>query len=137
MKLINYVFYRISDAYINKWNDKRGHINGAGIITFIEVLNISSLLIIKEIVSPQFYQLYMKPLKGLNYLHSWTTIPALLLVAFNLRLFNKKKYNSLVEVWANEDKNLRKKRGWLIVGYIVLSVFLMVFLSIYLEHHHL
>ena len=135
MKLLNYVYYRIVDAYVNKWNDKRGYIHGAGIITFIEVTNIISMLLIKEIVSPQFYQLYMKPLKGLNYLHSWTTIPILLLFAFNLMLFNKNKYNSLVEIWANEDKNLRKKRGWAIVGCIVLSFFMMVFLTIYHAHH--
>lgn len=102
MRFFNYVFYRISDAYINKWHDKQGYIFGAGIVTFMQIANISSLLLIKEIISPQFYQSYMKPLRYYIRTHSWPIIPYLLLLVFNQMLFNKKKYNSLVELWANE-----------------------------------
>lgn len=135
MKLIDYIFYRISDAYIKKWKDKQGYIHGGGIITFVEIMNIGSLLLIMGILSSQFYQLYFEPLKEHNFLHSWTAIPVLLLFVFNALFFNKKRYNNLVDVWADEDKYLRKKRGWLIVGYIVLSLFMTVFLGIYLNHH--
>jgi hypothetical protein len=130
MQTINYLFYRISDAYIRKWKDQNGYIHGAGIVLLMEILHIGSLLFIIAIFSKQFERIYFGSLKALAWYQSWTTIVILVLFIANITLFDKKKYALLSEYWKNEEPSLKKYRGRLVLLYILFNLLITIGLDI-------
>ena len=106
MKFFYYCFYRISRAYEKLETD--AHLTGNIIVAMCFSFNVLAL----TSVSLSFAE------KGL-------TIPIIATViiffsVLNLFIMNKKKYLQLSERWQNEKH--KKLKGWLVVGYIVLSL---------------
>ncbi len=135
IKIIDYLFYRVSYVYIEKYKDKQGYILGGGLVTLMEIMHIGAVVIFIGIFSRRFNITYFEPLRDVNYLHSWTTIPALVHFGFNALFLNKRRYTKLAAYWTNEEKIIRKKRGYLIVLYIIANLSVTIGLGIYLNHH--
>jgi hypothetical protein len=136
IKIIDYLFYRISYPYIEKYKDKQGHIYGVGVVAVMQLMHIYTILLIVALISKNFDIAFFEASRNVNYIHSWKTIPTLIVVLLNALYLNKKRYNELNTYWANENKQKRHKRGWLISVYIFSNILLTVTLAIYRSHLH-
>ena len=58
-----------------------------------------------------------------------------LLIGLNFQRYNKvKPYEKLKDSWKNEQKELKKKMGWFIVLYIIISVLLPI-AYVFIKHN--
>lgn len=131
---MDYIFYRISYIYIEKYKDNQGYIYSVGIIVLMQLMHIYTVLLIFALNSESFNSAFFEASKNVNYLYSWKTIPILIVLFCNGLYLNKRRYDKLKIAWANEDKKQRNKKGWSIGAYIFLNIVLTMALAIYRSH---
>ena len=135
MKYYNYLFYRVADYYINRWKDTGGLVNGIGLVTFMQLTHLWSIFIVTALFSEQVNYCLFEKWETKSSLHSWIIYPCLLVYGFNMLKYLKfTKYDYFQEKWKDENKSLRKKRGWLIILYVLLNIAITAILAIYRSH---
>jgi len=112
----DYVYFRIYDIYQNKWHDSMPWIYALTIVSITQSFFLLSIPIIYGIitqtklgelgVSKYYFALLAYIILGLNYFRYKWIIP----------------YSLMLTKWKGESKNTRKKRGRLVVLFIILSI---------------
>lgn len=116
MKFFYYCFYRISSMY-EKIEGTGSYLTGNVLVAGCFGFNILALIHL-------FLSFYEK--------RPTTKIVAILitvLCVLNLFIMGEKKYLQLTERW--KEEKYKKLKGWLVVGYIILSLVLF-FASLYI-----
>lgn len=120
--MFNYLYYRIFSTYKYKWKDNIPGVYAVCILSILQFFNILSVLYTVETFSMLdlnmkkiYYGLFVGIIIALNYYR------------YNfLTLFCK-----LEKKWKNEPKNIRIVRGYFVITYILLSVFIILYLANY------
>jgi hypothetical protein len=135
-KIIDYIFYRISNIYIEKYRDKQGYIYGAGIIILMELMHVYAILLIAAIACNDFDNWFFEPSKNVSYLYEWKNILIIILLLLSGVHLNENRYYRLKATLMQEDEKVRNKKGWLIGIYIIANIGLTMYLAIYRSHLH-
>lgn len=136
MKFFDYIFYRVSNYYINRWNDDNGHIYGIGLVSIMQLIHVLFIAVILALVSEPINELLFEKNEGGNFLNSGIIYPVAILFIINFTRYLKfKKYSYFRNIWENEHKELKKKRGRLIILYIVLNLAITTLISIYRRYY--
>lgn len=115
IRLIDYTFFRI--AFFFDQISSVGIINSISIISIIQAWN---LLAINNLLSR---------ITKTEFTHSLLSlfIVCIVLITLNsIRYLKFKKYSDLYFLWKDEERNIRAKRGFLILTYILLSLVLYI-----------
>ena len=122
LTFFDYVFYKVCNAY-SKTSDSRPEGSAFCVVSLLKGLNILTLLFFFEIITRNKFSVTKYSVAGLM---------ILLLVLNYIRYINKENrtYKSLTEKWADETK--KKRKGILIVFYIILTIVLSFGLAIYM-----
>lgn len=127
MKLFDYIFYRITEFYSTISKDISDLIIGPTIVSIIQMLNILSILLILSLFNRNIFLLFDK-----EYFNSTKTIlliPLTVLFAYNIYRYSKiNDFDKLKNKWGNDNINIRKRKTWIIIIYIILSLFFFVYL---------
>jgi hypothetical protein len=120
MKFFDYLYYRTYFAYLKK-NDSDPWIYATNLVALMQTFNLLAIYtLVQKIQNKQ-------PINKIVFV-----IIALLLIGLNYYRYQKiKPYNKLCDLWINDDKGTRMKKGILIVLYIILSVLLPVLYSFF------
>lgn len=132
MRFFNYLFFRVAGYYMDGWNDFRGPINGITLVTLLQLSHLWLVLILAALFSEQANYYLFEKRESANFLHSWILFPCLLVYALNMLKYLKfSKYEYFKERWKSETVALKKKRGWFIIFYVLLTIATTVILAIY------
>ena len=132
MIFFDYIFYRVSHYYISKWDDDTGHVYGIGLVSIMQLIHFLFVLIILAFLNEPMNELLFVGKEGSNFLNSGIIIPVVVLFILNFTRYTKfKNYRYFSEHWMNEPKQLRSKRGWLIILYLALNLGITTWISIY------
>lgn len=132
MRIYNYLFYRVAGYYLNRWEDVRGPIYGITLVTLMQLFHLWITLIIVSLFSYQVNYYLFEKWESKTFLYSWVLYPCLVAYSINMLKYLKfTKYEYYKEKWIDESKVLRKKRGWLIVLFILLTFLITILLAIY------
>lgn len=116
IKLFDYIFYRI--AFLFRQISVVGDLNSLTIISIVETLNIVTITnvmfntLTEENANINIYLLFL--------------IALFLVILNSIRYLRFKKYRDLDNLWKEEEKGNKFKRGIFILVYIVLSILLYV-----------
>ena len=123
MKIFDYIFYRVYSFYRDK--DSNPEIYASGIVTLIQFgLLLTLYLIIGLLID--IYQITNK----------YYVIPIIIgLIAYNwIKYEQTDKSKIFEELWKNEIRNKKNKRGWLILTIVLFSI-LTPIIIIVLKHN--
>ena len=124
MKIINffdYIFYRIYHQYKFKWGENVPGSYAVSIVTLLQNSTGIILLFIYEIITKNYINFEKKYVIGV----------LLILFIFNiLRYFKITSYDKLSEKWGNEEKTKHRKRGVLVLCYIIITLLTTLALAI-------
>ena len=135
IKFFDYLFYRVSDYYINKWKDAQGMIYGIGVVSIMQLTHILFVAIVFALFSENINDLLFKQREGMNFMHSGIIFPCLLILAINFfRYLKFYPFEKVKTHWDNEESKIKNKRGWQIVIYILVNLGLTITLSLYRKH---
>ena len=133
MKLFDYISYRITDFYSTISNDVSDLIIGPTIVTIIQTLNLLSILFILADFNRDTGLLFDKT--HFNNTKAVLLIPLTLLFAYNIYRYSKiNDFDKLKKRWQWDDVKTRKRKTWIVLAYIVFTLFLFVY-SIILRKH--
>lgn len=136
MKFFDYIFYRVSSYYINKWDDDTGPMYGIGLVAIMQLTHLMFFKLIIAFINPAANHFLFERKEGENFLNSGVIYPVAIIFIINFARYLKfKKYNYFEEIWKNEPNKLKKKRGWLIILYIVLNLAITTLISIYRRYY--
>lgn len=136
MKVFDYIFYRVSSYYISKWDDDTGPIYGIGLVSIMQLIHILFIAVLLAMAFVPINEILFERREGGNFLNSGIIYPITILFVMNFfRYLKFKKYSYFRNVWENEPSELKKKRGWLIVLYIVLNLAITTIISIYRRYY--
>lgn len=116
IKIIDYIFYRISLFYENTGNilgyDDDGYIEGSNLTSFLlacnfeTIINIIQTCMMRKIPYSNFY------------------IICFIYIAFCFLYFKRKKYQALKEQYKNEIN--KKKKGYVVFAYVIISFIIFI-----------
>jgi hypothetical protein len=136
MKFFDYIFYRVSSYYINRWDDDTGPIYGIGLVSIMQLFHFLFVALIFALAYDPINEMFFKRNEGDNFLSSGIIYPVIVVFIINIiRYLRIKKYDYFNNVWMNEPNGLKKKRGWLIILYIVLNLAVTTLISIYRRYY--
>ncbi|MBW6496806.1 MAG: hypothetical protein K0B09_00320 [Bacteroidales bacterium] len=136
MKFFDYIFYRVSRYYLKKWDDDTGPIYGIGLVSIMQLIHVLFLAVILSLASEPINEILFERKEGKNFLNSGIIYPVAILFIINFTRYLKfKKLSFFNNVWENEPSALKKKRGWLIILYIVLNLVITTLISIYRRYY--
>ena len=137
LKFFDYLFYRVSSYYIYKWDDDTGSIYGIGLVSIMQLIHVVFLKLIAAFISDSANEYLFERKEGLNFLESGIIYTVLIIFAFNLlRYLRLKKFDFLETLWKDEEPSRRKRRGWIIISYIVLNLSITISISIYRRYFY-
>lgn len=118
MKIFNYSYYRLCDFYLSK-RDSAAEMTSALIVSLIQFFTILDLLIIVRI----FWE-YPIP----NNFSKYWFLPLIIILPFiNWNIYVKhRKYREYRKLWSEESGKQRRKNGFFIVLYIMISMLIPV-----------
>lgn len=132
MKIYNYLFYRVAGYYLNRWEDVRGPVYGITLVTLMQLFHLWTIFIIVALFSEQVNYYLFEKWETKTFLYSWILYPCLVAYGLNMLKYLKfTKYEYYKDKWIDENKTLRKKRGWLIILFILLTFLITILLAIY------
>jgi hypothetical protein len=132
MKFFNYLFYRVAGYYLNRWKDVRGPVYGITLVTLMQLTHLWMIFIIAALFSDQVNYYLFEKWETKTFLYSWILYPCLLAYGLNMLKYLKfLKYEYYKEKWRDEEDSLKRKRGWLIILYIILTIVATVILAIF------
>ena len=136
IRFFDYLFYRVSDLYINKWKDSQGMMAGVGVVSIMQLIHLLFILLILALFSENINEVLFEKREGLNFMHSGIILPCLIVFAFNLyRYFKILPFEKTRKIWGNEKIKIKLERGKWVVIYIILNFGLTLFLSIYRKYY--
>jgi hypothetical protein len=121
LEFFDYVYYK-SVKFYSKTDKAGAGITGLSVMSLMHFCNIYSIFMVVCLLVNK--NIDVGKLSVLALL-------ALLLIANFIR-YNKLTYGLLKERWDNEDKKLKRRKGWLVVLYICSSFIMCFGLAIYL-----
>ncbi len=115
MKYFDYIYYRVYSTY-QKWREPDPWIYASILVALMQFLN---LLVIYLIVDELFNtSTNLKPV---------IVVLIVALIGLNFQRYSKvKSFEKLKDLWKEEQKEIKKKKGWFIVLYIITSVLLPI-----------
>jgi len=134
-KIFDYIFYRVSDYYTTRWKDTQGMMPGIGVVSIMQLIHILFILIIFAFISNNINEIIFVQREGRNFMHSGVIYPCLIIFSYNFyRYFKIMPYEKSKEKWSNEKIDTKKRKGRLIILYIVLNLVITISLSILRKH---
>jgi ABC-type amino acid transport system permease subunit len=112
----DYVYYRVYVAY-QKRKEPDPYMYATSIVALCQCLNF----FIIDTIFKYFTNMYITALLGKPIL----VIIMFIVLGLNYRRYdhnNKRSYRKFHSIWKNEPKDVRHKRGWLVMIYILASV---------------
>ncbi len=124
MRLLDYIYFR-TFVWYNKMNDSNPKLMGELVVTvFVELLAFSILTLLT---------LFLFPMPKIEKWHS--LILLILIYAFiKFRYRKVVDLNYLNELWGSENLTLRRKKGWIMLIAIFISMFFPVLIG-FLRHN--
>ena len=121
--LFDYMYYRIYKFYY-KWDKE----TGITAIVALSMFQSMSLNLIFIIVLKLFFSKW--EIVPFSKLISWGgVILSLLLTIINQKYYSD-KYEYLNSIWKNENRKIRKKRGWLVILLLATPIIILMYLGI-------
>lgn len=115
MKFFDYIYYRLYSTY-RKWRDPDPWIYASMLVALMQFLNLLVIYLIVDVLINTSTNL--KPV---------IIVLFVVLIGLNFQRYSKvKPYEKLKGLWKDEQQELKKKKGWFIVLYIILSVLLPI-----------
>lgn len=112
IQLFDYFFYRIFIFFKNR-DDKVANTSALSILSLVEFCTLLDFMIIAQAVFE-----FPNPSKV------YAFAAMLILLALNLsRYQSMKTVEKICEQWADENKDTAMRKGWLILAYLIISVF--------------
>jgi len=124
MKYLDYIYYRVTKAYM-KWDGETG-ITGIMAVSLIVTMLFVDLYGVIHLTF--FFEKY-----GNQYKDEAKTIGLVLMLLIILIFYirYRKRYKELKRIWANETKNQKLSRGFLVILAILLPILLpIIYLSL-------
>lgn len=120
MRFFDYIFYRTYFLYKYKWKDDTPIPYALSLVTILQVFNIGSLFLIYAFFNKIKH---VKPI--------YAAILFVGLLVFNVINYRSKNcFVQLSERWDNEKKDLRLKKGILIIAYILISAVIFFWIAL-------
>jgi hypothetical protein len=119
----DYTWYRIY-AYYRSRND------GVEVLTASLISSLAQASILMSIWFPLHYFYY--PSMGINKILTLSITFAF--VFFNIIRYNKSRISKLDDTWKNEAVARKRKKGYFVMLYLILSLALMVTTAAYIGH---
>ena len=136
MKFFDYIFYRTSNYYMKRWKDDTGAMYGIGVVTIMQLVHLIFIQLIFAFSFNSANEFLFERNEGKNFMHSGAIYPAIVIFGLNLlRYFKLNKFEGLEKIWKDEALVLKKKRGWLIIFYIILNISVTTLLSVYRRYY--
>lgn len=115
MKYFDYIYYRVFSTY-QKWREPNPWIYASILVALLQFLNLLVIYLITDVLINTTANL--KPV---------IVVLIVVLIGLNFQRYNKvKPYEKMKNLWKDEQKASKKKRGWLIILYIIISVLLPI-----------
>lgn len=115
MKYFDYIYYRVYNTY-QKWREQDPWIYASMLVALMQFLNLLVIYLIVDVLINTSTNL--KPV---------IIVLFVVLIGLNFQRYSKvKPYEKLKGLWKDEQQVLKKKKGWFIVLYIILSVLLPI-----------
>lgn len=121
--MITYLYYRLCEYFITKdtdlsWQRGRALIATSGLI----VVNMLTILLFINSIFYKGENLLNTILSGSHVIDKFIILPIVVSPVFILVYFlGRKRLEPKIDIYKNESKNIRKRNGFLIIMYIVLS----------------
>lgn len=115
MKYFDYIYYRVYSTY-QKWREPDPWIYASILVALMQFLNLLVIyLIADELINTSTN---LKPV---------IVVLIVALIGLNFQRYSKvKSFEKLKDLWKEEQKEIKKKKGWFIVLYIITSVLLPI-----------
>lgn len=115
MKYFDYIYYRVYSTY-QRWREPDPWIYASILVALMQFLNLLVIyLIVDELINTSTN---LKPV---------IVVLIVALIGFNFQRYSKvKSFEKLKDLWKEEQKEIKKKKGWFIVLYITTSVLLPI-----------
>ncbi len=115
MKYFDYIYYRVYSTY-QKWREPDPWIYASILVALMQFLNLWVIyLIVDELINTSTN---LKPV---------IVVLIVALIGLNFQRYSKvKSFEKLKDLWKEEQKEIKKKKGWFIVLYIITSVLLPI-----------
>lgn len=115
MKYFDYIYYRVYSTY-QKWREPDPWIYASILVALMQFLNLLVIyLIVDELINTSTN---LKPV---------IVVLIVALIGFNFQRYSKvKSFEKLKDLLKEEQKEIKKKKGWFIVLYITTSVLLPI-----------
>jgi hypothetical protein len=136
MKPFDYIFYRVSRYYIKRWRDDLGYYQGMGLVGLMWTFHVICLGVVAAFLWEPVNRFLFVENTGIGIIHIRNLVAALITMGLTLLRYSKlKKFETLDEIWGNEDQALRRKRGWAIAAYVTLNTLTMIALAVCRKHY--
>lgn len=118
MKLFDYIFYRVCDYYKQK-KDSAAETTGSLIVSLVQFFTLLDTFIIVRII-------WEYPIPN-SFSKYWFLPLIILLPIINWYKYVKpRNYKKYRKIWKEEKSSQRRKRGVLIISYIIVSILIPV-----------
>jgi signal transduction histidine kinase len=116
----DYIFYRVFSFYKEEWSNDMPGFNAVLILSLMQSFNVISVLL-------AYLLIVQKNIMSIEVNKYHFMIIGFLILFFNVwRYLSGKRYNTLVEIWKNEDVIAMKRKGMFVLGYMILSTFFVL-----------
>ncbi|MCD4747442.1 MAG: hypothetical protein K8R58_14190 [Bacteroidales bacterium] len=120
MKLFNYIFYRVCDFYKKK-KDSAAEQSGSLIVSLLQFFTLLDIFIIVRIFWEYPIPTYINENKY------WVLPVGIILAVVNWYKYEKTKaFRKYRKVWKDEKLEIRRRKGKLIIVYIIASILIPV-----------
>ncbi len=118
MKIFDYIFYRVCDFYKRK-KDSSAEFTSNLIVSLIQTFTVIDLFI--------FIRIFWEYPMPKNFTKFWLLPIIIILPIINWYKYQKtKKYVDFRKIWNNEANQEKRKRGALIVLYLIISMLIPI-----------
>lgn len=140
MRLFDYIYYRVSSYYIYSWNeDVLGPMYGTGIMGVLITAHFAFILILLSFISEDVHNFFFDVYEGQNMYNDFRSIVMGLITAGLVfyRYLVVRPYSQIEsnETWKSEPIAQKKKKGYLIALYIIISILFTAIAAIYRAAH--
>lgn len=126
IKTYDYIFYRVCSFYRKK-KDLSPEASGWVLNAVLQSFTILDFFIIARV-------LYEYPIPE-NFNKFWALPLIAVSLVINWHRYEKKiTYNELRKIWNDEDKIIKKRRGWMIIFYFVVSILIPILYGLIKEN---
>jgi hypothetical protein len=136
MRFFDYIFYRVSDYYAKRWHEDMAYFYGMTVVGFLWVTLLSLVALLAAILWEPANHYLFEARQGKHMSDPSKFIPVLILFGLlALRYLRYKKYEDLARIWGDEDLRKRRRRGWMIAAYVVVSFGVTTWLAVHRKYY--